>query len=57
VAIALALPVVVAAEADLRRRSPEQVRGNKRLWQLACTNALPALLYLLIGRRETPAGA
>lgn len=50
-AIALSLVVVAVAETDLHRRSAGQVRGNKRLWQLACLNALPALVYLRWGRR------
>ena len=51
VAIAVALPIVAIAETDLYRRPAAQVRGNKRLWQLACLNAVPALIYLRWGRR------
>ena len=51
-AIALSLTIVAVAEADLHRRPAAQVRGSKRLWRLACTNALPALVYLRWGRRR-----
>jgi len=50
-AIAVAVTIVVVAEVDLYRRPAARVRGNKRLWQLACTNAVPALAYLRWGRR------
>jgi invasion protein IalB len=50
-AIAVSVVIVAVAETDLHRRPAAQVRGNKRLWQLACTNALPALVYLGFGRR------
>ena len=50
-AAAVSLPIVIAAEADLHRRPAAAVRGRKGLWQVACTNAGPALVYLLIGRR------
>ncbi|MDX6677095.1 MAG: hypothetical protein QOE31_1147 [Solirubrobacteraceae bacterium] len=50
-AIAVSLAIVAVAEADLHRRPAAQMRGDKRLWRLACTNALPALVYLRWGRR------
>lgn len=50
--IVVSLAIVAVAEADLHRRPAAQVRGDKRLWRLACTNALPALVYLRWGRRD-----
>jgi hypothetical protein len=51
VAISVSLAIVAVAERDLHRRPAARVRGNRRVWQLACTNALPALIYLRWGRR------
>ncbi len=37
---------------DLRRRTPEQVRGNPRLWRVAsAANTLGSVAYWLVGRR------
>jgi hypothetical protein len=49
-AITVSVAIVAVAETDLHRRPTARVRGNKRLWQLACTNALPAVVYLRWGR-------
>lgn len=50
--LAVALPIVAAAQRDLVRRSQAQVRGDKRIWHLICLNALGALAYFRWGRRE-----
>jgi hypothetical protein len=54
VALATAqLGLLAAALADLRRRPPEQVRGDKRLWALASfVNVVGPLAYLRFGRRR-----
>ena len=49
---AVALPIIAAAQRDLVRRAPSQVRGDKRIWHLICLNALGALAYFRWGRRE-----
>jgi hypothetical protein len=51
VGIALALVLVGAAERDLQRRPDDEVRGDKRVWRLACLNALGAVNYFWWGRR------
>jgi hypothetical protein len=51
------LALLVAAEYDLRKRPPDQVRGPKRMWALVCgVNylGLGPIAYFLIGRRRTP---
>jgi hypothetical protein len=52
---ALALASTVSgslAWRDLNRRSPDQVRGSKRLWRvLIALNPGNSLLYWLFGRR------
>ncbi len=46
------LALIVASQRDLHRRSPDQIRGNKRLWQLAClTNTVGPLSYYRWGRK------
>jgi hypothetical protein len=50
--IAISVGIVAFAERDLRTRSATQVRGNKRIWQLASLNALGAIAYLIYGRRK-----
>ncbi len=53
---AVSLVIVAVAERDLHRRAASQVRGGKKLpWQIACTNAFPALIYLRWGRRPATA--
>jgi hypothetical protein len=60
-ALVLYLPFHLTAVAvtwrDIGRRSPERVRGSKRLWRFASVvNTLGALAYWLAGRRPaTPA--
>lgn len=56
-AVLLYLPVHVAVVAvtwrDIGRRSPQQVRGSRRLWRIAsAVNTLGAAAYWLAGRRE-----
>jgi hypothetical protein len=36
---------------DLRRRSPDQVRGSKRFWRVASSNLSGSIAYFLIGRK------
>ena len=50
-AIAVALVIIGRAQVDLHNRPESAIRGNKRLWQLACLNALGALAYFRWGRR------
>jgi hypothetical protein len=46
------LTLIAAAQRDLHGRSPEEIRGNKRLWQLLClTNTLGPVSYFRWGRR------
>lgn len=52
--LAVSLVVIAIAERDLHRRPAAEVRGDKRLWRLACLNALGAIAYFIWGRR--PAG-
>ena len=43
--------LIVLAEGDLHRRTDDQIRGNRRLWQLAClTNTVGPLSYFRWGR-------
>ena len=46
----LALAIITAAERDLLHRPPDEIRGNKRLWQVVSLNALGALAYFRWGR-------
>jgi hypothetical protein len=48
---AVSIVIVAIAERDLQRRPASQVRGKKLPWRIACTNALPAVIYLRWGRR------
>lgn len=46
--------LTVTSERDIQRRSPDQVRGPKLLWRLAClTNSVGPLAYFRWGRRPT----
>jgi hypothetical protein len=36
---------------DLKRRTPEQVRGSKWFWRLASTNLTGSIAYFMIGRK------
>ena len=43
--------LTVTSERDLQRRSPDEVRGPKLLWRLAClTNSVGPLAYFRWGR-------
>jgi hypothetical protein len=55
--LAVVIPAHIAVTAftwrDLRGRSPEEVRGSKRLWQVASgANTLGSLLYFTLGRKR-----
>jgi hypothetical protein len=50
---AISFVIVAAAERDIQRRSPSEVRGSKLVWRLVCLNALGALGYFRWGRRRT----
>lgn len=52
IVLAASLGLVASAERDIRSRSPSELRGSKRLWQLVCLNALGALGYFRWGRRD-----
>ena len=54
---AVQLALLAAALADLRRRSPEEIRGDKRLWVAAAfVNFVGPLAYFVFGRRPRRAG-
>jgi hypothetical protein len=38
---------------DLKRRSPDQVRGSKWFWRLASTNLTGSIAYFVIGRKRS----
>lgn len=49
---AVQLGLLVAAQADLRRRSAEEVNGSKTLWRLATfVNFVGPIAYFARGRR------
>jgi hypothetical protein len=50
--VAVALPLIVAAQRDIGRRADEDVRGPKLLWRLLCLNAAGAIAYFAFGRRS-----
>ncbi len=50
IGVVVSVAIVVAAERDLHGRPDAEVRGDKRLWRLACLNALGALSYFRWGR-------
>ncbi len=49
--LAVALPLIAAAQRDLQRRPESEVRGRKWIWRLVCLNAVGALAYFAFGRR------
>jgi hypothetical protein len=53
IAMVVSLGLVVSAERDIQTRSASELRGSKRLWQLVSLNAIGALGYFTLGRRET----
>jgi hypothetical protein len=45
------LSLIVRAQIDIHHRRDDQVRGNRRLWQLAClSNSIGPLSYFRWGR-------
>jgi hypothetical protein len=50
--VAVALPVIVAAQRDLGRREDEEVRGPKAVWRVACLKGAGAIVYFAVGRRR-----
>lgn len=55
VLIGISLGMVTAAERDLQRRAPDEVRGHKWLWRILCLNALGAIGYFRWGRQAAGA--
>ena len=53
ITVLISLGLVAAAERDIQSRSPSELRGSKRLWQLVCLNAIGAVAYFRLGRRTT----
>lgn len=52
-AAAVQIGLSAATLIDLRRRTPEQVRGPKRLWKLAAfVNFAGPIAYFTLGRRK-----
>ncbi len=50
---AVQIGLLAAALADLRRRSPDEVNGDKRLWTAATfVNVVGPLAYFAFGRRR-----
>jgi hypothetical protein len=42
-----------SAQLDIQRRAPDEIRGRKALWRLACfTNTVGPLAYYRWGRRN-----
>jgi hypothetical protein len=37
---------------DLRRRSPDQIRGSKWMWRVASSNLTGSIAYFLFGRKQ-----
>jgi hypothetical protein len=56
VLLVFSLALVATAERDLIERPETEIRGNKRLWQLACLNALGTLAYFRWGRAPVQTG-
>jgi hypothetical protein len=50
--VAVALPLIAAAQRDLGRRSADEVVGSKLLWRLLCLNGAGAVAYFAFGRRS-----
>jgi hypothetical protein len=50
--VAVALPLIAAAQRDLGRRSADEVRGSKLVWRLVCLNGAGAIAYFAWGRRR-----
>jgi hypothetical protein len=38
---------------DLRRRSPDQIRGSKWMWRVASSNLTGSIAYFLFGRKPS----
>jgi hypothetical protein len=36
---------------DLRRRSPDQIRGKKWMWRVASSNLTGSIAYFMFGRK------
>lgn len=51
--------LLIAALVDIRKRSPEEINGDKRLWTLmAFVNYIGPISYFLFGRKPAqPGGA
>jgi hypothetical protein len=50
----LQMTLLVAALRDLRRRTPDELNGSKRLWTAAAfVNFVGPISYFLFGRKKT----
>jgi hypothetical protein len=50
--------LLAAALVDIKRRSPEQIKGPKWMWSaLAFVNIIGPLAYFVFGRRRAGVGA
>ncbi|HEX6459804.1 MAG TPA: hypothetical protein VF032_12860 [Thermoleophilaceae bacterium] len=50
--LAVALPLIAAAQRDIQQRPASEIRGEKWIWRLVCLNALGAVVYFSWGRRR-----
>jgi hypothetical protein len=50
--LAVSVALVIAAQRDIGRRTPAELRGSKPVWRLLCLNALGAIGYFRWGRRR-----
>jgi hypothetical protein len=52
------LTLLAAAQIDITRRSPDQIRGSKWMWRIiTLVNFIGPIAYFLIGRRKSAPGA
>jgi Phospholipase_D-nuclease N-terminal len=50
--------LLIAALADIRKRSPEEINGDKRLWTVvAFINYIGPISYFLFGRKPAQLGS
>ena len=52
-AVSVQLSLLLTAQADLRRRSDDEIRGSKRVWRaVAFVNFIGPLAYFVFGRKR-----